>query len=251
MDLPWPYFFSRIFQRDILDFLSPTDISCPHAGGLFHFRKGQGTYSIDPADYPDKPLYAAAPDNRLLNEFFLLVLRDVHEWQSLGALQFTSDEPHFVKELIERVYPEIPSTPYAPALPETRVFSRPLIAYMAAYLPVAPFFRATDTRVTGVCDDQYIATLEMLQETDDDKFKMYLTRKVIAWFRRWPCKGDGKVIGASSSDAGGDASSSNPGSAAAGAVPKARVPAPSVSEDEDGAELIVPDGEGGASVGDQ
>ncbi len=117
MDLPWPYFFSRIFQCDILDFLSPTDISCPHAGGLFHFRnlKGQGTYSIDPADYPDKPLYAAAPDNRLLNEFFLLVLRDVHEWQSLGALQFTSDEPHFVKELIERVYPEIPSTPYAPA----------------------------------------------------------------------------------------------------------------------------------------
>ena len=51
IDLPWPYFFSRIFQRDILDFLSPTDISCAHAGGLFHFRKGQGTYSIDPADY--------------------------------------------------------------------------------------------------------------------------------------------------------------------------------------------------------
>ena len=135
IDLPWPYFFSRIFQRDILDFLSPTDISCAHAGGLFHFRKGQGTYSIDPADYPEKPLYAAAPDNRLLNEFFLLILQDVHEWQSLGALQFTSDEPQFVKELIERVYPEIPSTSNAPALPETRVFSRPLIAaYMAVYL---------------------------------------------------------------------------------------------------------------------
>jgi hypothetical protein len=95
----------------------------------------------------------------LLNEFFLLVLRDVHEWQSLGALQFTNDEPHFVKELIERVYPEIYSTPYAPALPETRVFSRPLIAaYMAVYLPVAPFFRASDTRVTSVCDNQYTAT---------------------------------------------------------------------------------------------
>jgi hypothetical protein len=91
----------------------------------------------------------------------------------------------------------------------------------------------------------------MLQETDDNKFKMYLTRKVIAWFRHWPCKGDGKVIGASSSDSGGDASSSNPGSAAAVAVPKARVQAPAVSEDKDGSELIIPDGEGGASVGDQ
>ncbi len=175
IDLPWPYFFSRIFQRDILDFLSPTDISCAHAGGLFHFRKGQGTYSIDPADYPEKPPFAAAPDNRLLNEFFLLVLRDVR--QSLGTLQFTSDEPQFVKELIERVYPAIPSTPNTPALPGTRVFSRPPIAYITAHLPVAPFFRASDTRVTGICDYQYTATLEMLQETDDDKFKMYLTRK--------------------------------------------------------------------------
>ena len=91
----------------------------------------------------------------------------------------------------------------------------------------------------------------MLQETDNDKFKMYLTRKVIAWFRRWPCKGGGKVIGASSSDAGGDASSSNPGPAAAVAAPKASVQAPTVSEDEDSADLIVPDGEGGASVGDK
>jgi hypothetical protein len=120
---------------------------------------------------------------------------------------------------------------------EIRVFSRPLIAYLAAYLPVAPFFRASDTRVTCVCDDQYTATLEMLQETDDDKFKMYLTRKVIVWFRRWPFERHGKVIGASSSDAGGDASSSNPGAAAV-AAPKARVQAPTVSEDENGGVLI-------------
>ena len=59
------------------------------------------------------------------------------------------------------------------------------------------------------------------------------------------------MIGASSSDAGGDASSSNPSPAAAVAAPKARVQAPTVSEDEDSAELFVPDGEGGASVGDK
>ncbi len=71
----------------------------------------------------------------------------------------------------------------------------------------------------------------MLQETDDDKFKIYLTRKVIAWFRRWSIERHYEVIVASSSDAGGDASSSNPGPAAAVAAPKARVPAPTVSED--------------------
>ena len=36
-----------------------------------------------------------------------------------------------------------------------------------------------------------------------------------------------------------------------GDAPKARVQAPTVSEDEDSTDLIVPDGEGGASVGDK
>ncbi len=92
-----------VFQRDVLNFLLPTDKYCAHSGRLFHFRKDQGTYRIDPADYPENPLFAAATDKRLLNEFFLLVLQDVHELQSLGALQFTaklhqftSDEPQFV-----------------------------------------------------------------------------------------------------------------------------------------------------------
>ncbi len=60
----------------------------------------------------------------------------------------------------------------------------------------------------------------------------------------------GNVIAASSSDAGGDASSSNPGSEAAVAAAKVRVQAPTVSEDEDSADLIIPEGEGGACVGD-
>jgi hypothetical protein len=64
-------------------------------------------------------------------------------------------------------------------------------------------------------------------------------------------KRHGNVIGASSSDSGGDASSSNPGSAAALAAPKTRVQAPTVSEDEDSTDLIVPDGAGGASVGNK
>jgi hypothetical protein len=158
------------------------------------------------------------------------------------------DEPQFrvVKELIEREYRAIPSMPNAPALPETRVFSRPFISYMAAFLPVVLFFRTSDMRVACICDNQYTATLEMLQETDDNKFRSYLTRKVIAWFRRWSIKRHGRAIGTSSSDTGGDDSSSDPGPAAV-AAPKARVPAPTVSADEDSAELIIPDCQDGAS----
>jgi hypothetical protein len=49
------------------------------AGSLYHFRKDQGTYCINPADYLERPLFAAARVNRLLNEFFLLVLQAVQK----------------------------------------------------------------------------------------------------------------------------------------------------------------------------
>jgi hypothetical protein len=40
--------------------------------------------------------FVASKENRFLNEFFLYVLEDLHTCQSLGALQFTSDDPTFV-----------------------------------------------------------------------------------------------------------------------------------------------------------
>ena len=74
----------------------------------------------------------------MLNEFFLYVLEDLHRQQGLGALQFTSADPAFVKETVELVYPLIPATATAPEMPATRAFSRQLVAYIAAFLPTAP-----------------------------------------------------------------------------------------------------------------
>jgi hypothetical protein len=44
----------------------------------------------------------------LLNEFFLYVLEDLHTKQGLGALQFTSAYPAFVKETVELVLSCLP-----------------------------------------------------------------------------------------------------------------------------------------------
>ncbi len=41
----------------------------------------------------------------------------------------------------------------------------------------------------GVCDDQYTATLERLQETNNENFKSYMNRKTQGWLRRWGCSG--------------------------------------------------------------
>jgi hypothetical protein len=193
------------------------------AGGLFHFKKDHAQYSLKPEDYATKPLFVASKENRLLNEFFLYVLEDLHTCQSLGALQFTSDDPTVVKNMVEGVYPAIPATSTAPEMPPIRIFSRQLVAYIAVFLPVAPYFRANDGRISGVCDQQYSATLERLQETSDDAFKLYMTRKTQGWFRRWGCP------------RGGDAATSPaPG---AGASTPAKDTAPVPSDDEDG-ELI-------------
>ena len=207
------------------------------AGGLFHFKKDHTEYSLKPDDYPTKPLFVASKDNTLLNEFFLYVLEDVHTCQSLGALQFTSDDPTFVQEKIESFYRLIPATASAPEMPPTRAFSRQLIAYLAGFLPVAPYFRANDGRISGVCDDQYTATLERLEETSDDNFKRYLTRKTQGWFRRWGCPQPSAAASAAS-PAPGAAPGDGPGALAS---TPAKDTAPEPSDDEDGAALISPE----------
>ena len=207
------------------------------AGGLFHFKKDHAEYSLKPDDYATKPLFVASKDNRFLNEFFMYVLEDLHTCQSLGALQFTSDDPTFVKQMIESFYSLIPPTATAPEMPPTRAFSRQLIAYLAVFLPVAPYFRANDGRISGVCDDQYTATLERLEETGDEAFKLYVTRKIQAWFRRWGCQRPSAAASAAS-PAPGAAPGDGPG---AGASTPAKDTAPVPSDDEGGAELISPE----------
>jgi hypothetical protein len=207
------------------------------AGGLFHFKKDHAEYSLKPEDYATKPLFVASKENTLLNEFFLYVLEDLHTCQSLGALQFTSDDPTFVQEKIESFYRLIPATATAPEMPPTRAFSRQLIAYLAGFLPVAPYFRANDGRISGVCDEQYTATLERLEETGDDAFKLYLTRKTQGWFRRWGCPRPSDTASAAS-PAPGAAPSAAP---CAGASTPAKDTAPVPSDDEGGAELISPE----------
>jgi hypothetical protein len=179
-------------------------------------------YSIKAEDYETKPLFVASKENRLLNEFFLYVLEDLHTTQGLGALQFTSADPAIVMETVKRVYPLIPATATAPETRATRAFSRQLVAYIEAFLPAAPYFKSNDGRISTVCDDQYSSTLAMLEETADEAFKVFMTHKTQGWSRGWGCPRP--------SDA---AASSGPGATpgGAGAARPARPPASAASDD--------------------
>jgi hypothetical protein len=78
------------------------------------------------------PLFISSKENRLLNEFFLYVLENLHTSQSLGALKFASADPAFVKETVKRFHPLIPATATAPEMPATRAFSRMIAMPRAA-----------------------------------------------------------------------------------------------------------------------
>jgi len=113
-------------------------------------------------------------------------------------------------------------------LPEIRAFSMQLVAYLAAFLPVAPYFRANDPRITGVCDDQYTSTLESLETSTDERFKDYITRKTQAWFGRW-----GRNVAVASPAASPGGAGGAPGPASTPARLPAQAPAMSDSDSED------------------
>jgi hypothetical protein len=75
----------------------------------------------------------------------------------------------------------------------------------------------------------------MLEETADETFKAYMTRKTQGWFRRWGC----------------DAAAASPGAGSgggAGAATPARLPVQDDEDDEDGSVLITPAGPGGGAA---
>ncbi len=72
---------------------------------MFNFRKDDPAYSIKADDYPAKQLFVALANMRMFNECFLYVMQDMHMWQGLQTLQFTSADPDFIQEMVERFYP--------------------------------------------------------------------------------------------------------------------------------------------------
>ena len=65
--------------------------------------------------------------------------------------------------------------------------------HLIHFIVIIPFVQAAcstsrrTTRISAVCEDQYSSTLAMREETADEAFKVYMTRKAQGWFRGWGC----------------------------------------------------------------
>lgn len=156
------------------------------AGNLFHFKKDQPEYSIKPEDHGSKPLISPTKTSRtLLNEFFFYVLSKVSSWQSMAELRVTTQDD--VEELCVRsFYCELPQTKSGNEMPKVPVVSRYLVAYLASFVAVAPFFRSKDDRVAFGTEKAFRMALKNLRDIDDTALSAYLSRKMAAWYRRFP-----------------------------------------------------------------
>ena len=81
----------------------------------------------------------------------------------------------------------------------------------------------------------------MLNKSTEDRYKTYISRKAQAWFRRWPRAG---LVGAAAAP---PAPAPAIGEGGGGTATPARPPAPSLSDDEESAELLEQDTAGSVS----
>jgi len=156
------------------------------AENLFHYKLNQTRYSIKPEDYQKLPLFVESQDSSTyVNEFFFLVYSRFTSWQNMKSLAVATLQD---TRLWRTNYIALPRTNSGPAMESTPVVSKRMVAYLASFLGVAPFSRTLDPRVDIRLDKGYANAMTRLSAVAGDAYTTYMSRKMLAWYRRFPPK---------------------------------------------------------------
>ena len=71
-------------------------------------------------------------------------------------------------------------------LPKAPVVSRYFVAFLTAFVSIAPFFRTKDECVQTRTNKFFNKALKTLAGVNDTELSVYLNRKATAWYRRFP-----------------------------------------------------------------
>lgn len=177
-------------------------------GGLFHFDKNISTYSLNPDDWPAKPLYAVDANEPYLNDVFWWVLLEVPIWQNMADLKVVSADE--LEELLREEYPAVEARVltgiHSSAAPACRKISRHFIAYLETLLTLIPFWRCGESRAAKIAEAQFVARLKDLETISDEEFSEYLLRKGKKWCDEY------LAVGATGGDEAPAASGAGPAS---------------------------------------
>jgi hypothetical protein len=157
--------------------------------GLLHFRVSPTEYSLDPKDYPAKPLFVVSSENNTLNDLFWLIFDDMENWQNLGCLHATSNEEKL--KVVSFMFDGAARTPSGAGFDTFALLSPKFIAYVEALIVETPFYYAgSEPKVAGLADDQFKEKHEMYDACTNAQLHQYISRKAVAWYKRFPIEED-------------------------------------------------------------
>jgi hypothetical protein len=186
--------------------------------GLLHFRVSPTEYSLDPKDYPAKPLFVVSSENNTLNDLFWLIFDDMEKWQNFSCLHAATNEERL--KLVSFMFDGAGRTPSGAGFSSFYLLSPQFIAYVEALIVETPFYYAgSEPKVAGLADTQYKEKYDMYDVYSTAEWAGYLERKAEAWYKRFPIEEEPALRdrdqadddGAGDAAGGGDAGGSGEG----------------------------------------
>ena len=125
-------------------------------------------------------LYDDLPTNTLLNDVFFYFFHHLPTFQNMHGYRLTK-----AMDLSKFVHTTFPALVGPPAVPETYMVSKELVAYLETLVAFTPYYRADDPRMSGKMETFYTKALKRYKAYPYKEFHKYISKKLIAFYDRF------------------------------------------------------------------
>ena len=144
---------------------------------MFHYKRGMAYKTT--AD--STSLYADAPANTLLNDMFCYFVHHLPKFQNMHPYRIAADTAS-----VKHVATTYPALPGPPAVPETYLFSKEMVAYLETLIAFCCYYRADDGRMSGRMEQFYMEALARYKPFKYPDWFEYIARKMTDWYKVFP-----------------------------------------------------------------
>ena len=127
-----------------------------YSGGLFHYKKGSPYSTTDGA----LELYQDVENNTLLNDVFFYIFHHLPTFQNMHGYRLTKG-----MDLSKFVHTKFLALVSPPAVPETYMISKELVAYLETLVTFTPYYKADAPRMSGKMEMFYAKALKRYQRS--------------------------------------------------------------------------------------
>ncbi len=124
-------------------------------------------------------LYAQA--NTLLNNVFCHFVHHLPKFQNMHPYRIATDTD--IEADVATTYPVLPGPP---AVPETYLFSKELVAYLETLIALCCYYRADDSRLAGRMEQFYTEALAHYKDYKYPNWFSYIAWKMTDWYKVFP-----------------------------------------------------------------